>query len=307
VTLLTHPIPSTVGIITGDIQAKSDAAYRDLIQAFLEFYPVGLDNWHWGESVAFGPSNSLGFRLVFLDMPLEEAQATLENFLAPLRARPNDFTVSPQWRFLPFQDLWNPDYWDREDSDFIIRDPLPNAPKDRFWWSGNQGELGSFWGNYQSRWISTDSLRTRPAQLADAFFQASRIRGFIFQINKGLSGEHPEARMRDEQTALNPDCFGAAALVIMAAAQQYRYPGVAGRKPSARLAREQQADVNRAMGFINRVTPGAGSYANEADYFLKDWQTAQWGRNYSRLLRIKRAYDPGNMFRVHHGVGSEMK
>ena len=28
-------------------------------------------------------------------------------------------------------------------------------------------------------------------------------------------------------------------------------------------------------------------------------------RNYARLLQIKHKYDPGNLFRVHHGVGSE--
>jgi len=53
------------------------------------------------------------------------------------------------------------------------------------------------------------------------------------------------------------------------------------------------------------VTPGAGSYSTEADFFLEDWQNAQWGANYPRLLRIKRKYDRNNFFRVHHGVGSE--
>ena len=71
-TLLTHPIPSTVGIVTGSIRAASDAAYRELIGRFVEFYPRNLDNWHWGESVAFGPANEFGFRLAFLDMPESE-------------------------------------------------------------------------------------------------------------------------------------------------------------------------------------------------------------------------------------------
>jgi len=53
------------------------------------------------------------------------------------------------------------------------------------------------------------------------------------------------------------------------------------------------------------ITPGAGSYLNETDYFEPDWQDSFWGPNYRRLLEIKRRYDPRNMFRVHHGVGSE--
>lgn len=35
------------------------------------------------------------------------------------------------------------------------------------------------------------------------------------------------------------------------------------------------------------------------------WQRSFWGDNYARLLEIKHTYDPGNLFRVHHGVGSE--
>jgi hypothetical protein len=305
VTLLTHPIPSTLGIITGSVKAKSDAAYRELIQQFVEFYPVGLDNWHWGESVAFGPDNELGFRLTFLDMPEEQGRAVIEQFVAPLRARPADFEVDPQFQFLAFENLWNPDYWDSVDPDFITRDPRPEAPSYQFWWTGNQGELGAFWNGYQSRWISTDLMRTKPSDIAESFYRASRVRPFIYQLNKGLSGEHPEARARDEKTALHPGCFEAGGLVIMASAQQYKYPGVEGRKPSAKVAREIGTDLNEAMCFIMEVTPGAGSYSTEADFFLEDWQDAQWGSNYPKLLRIKRRYDPANFFRVHHGVGSE--
>jgi hypothetical protein len=49
----------------------------------------------------------------------------------------------------------------------------------------------------------------------------------------------------------------------------------------------------------------AGSYVNETDYHQPDWQSSFWGDNYARLLEIKHAYDPSNLFRVHHGVGSE--
>jgi len=74
-----------------------------------------------------------------------------------------------------------------------------------------------------------------------------------------------------------------------------------------KLARELADTVNDAMDIIKRATPGAGSYSTEADFFLEDWQEAQWGSNYARLLRIKRRYDPRNFFRVHHGVGSEQR
>jgi FAD/FMN-containing dehydrogenase len=305
VTLLTHPIPSTVGVVTGSITAGSDGAYRDLVERFVEFYPAALDTWHWGESVAFGPDNELGFRLTFLDLPEAEGRAVVERFASQFRARPDEYTVDPAFQFLEFENLWNPDYWDAVDPEFITRDPRVEAPEYQFWWSGNQGELGAFWSGYQSRWIPTALMRSDPGRLAEALYQASRLRPFIFQINKGLSGEHPEARARDEKTALHPGCFEAAALVIMASAQQYRYPGVAGREPSAQVAREAGDQINSAMALIKDVTPGAGTYSTEADFFLEDWQQNQWGSKYPRLLDVKRTYDPDNLFRVHHGVGSE--
>ena len=44
---------------------------------------------------------------------------------------------------------------------------------------------------------------------------------------------------------------------------------------------------------------------NETNYFEKEWQRAFWGDNYSRLAKIKQMYDPGGLFFVHNGVGSE--
>jgi FAD/FMN-containing dehydrogenase len=56
---------------------------------------------------------------------------------------------------------------------------------------------------------------------------------------------------------------------------------------------------------IRAVTPDSGSYVNETDFFESDWQRSFWGDNYRRLLDVKQRYDPANVFRVHHGVGSE--
>ena len=38
---------------------------------------------------------------------------------------------------------------------------------------------------------------------------------------------------------------------------------------------------------------------------MPDWQQANWGTNYPRLLELKRKYDPQNLFIVRQGVGSE--
>lgn len=46
-------------------------------------------------------------------------------------------------------------------------------------------------------------------------------------------------------------------------------------------------------------------YLAESNFFEEKWQQAFWGRNYESLSAVKDRYDPGGLFFVHHGVGSE--
>ena len=140
--------------------------------------------------------------------------------------------------------------------------------------------------------------------MAEAFFDASRHRGFTFQINKGLSGEAAEARQRDRATALHPDCYDAAALVICASLQQVRYPGLAGHEPDLEQGWREARQVQQVLATLRRVFPKAGTYGNETDYFLKDAGQSQWGPHLERLQAIKRRVDPRNLFRVHNGIGN---
>jgi hypothetical protein len=59
------------------------------------------------------------------------------------------------------------------------------------------------------------------------------------------------------------------------------------------------------MGRWRDVSPGAGSYLAEADRMEPDFQQAFWGDKYTRLLEIKRRYDPGDVFYAATAVGSE--
>ncbi|KAI0043010.1 FAD-binding domain-containing protein [Auriscalpium vulgare] len=49
----------------------------------------------------------------------------------------------------------------------------------------------------------------------------------------------------------------------------------------------------------------SGSYSNEADAREPDWKTTFYGTNYPRLLTVKAAYDPNDLFIVTAGVGSD--
>lgn len=59
------------------------------------------------------------------------------------------------------------------------------------------------------------------------------------------------------------------------------------------------------MPKIEAVTPGSGSYMNEADFRQPDWQSTFYGANYAKLAQIKKKYDPSDLFWNIKSVGSE--
>ena len=310
-TYLAHPEPTISGWIGGPITANSDDAYRELLQRYVEFAGSTLSDPIWGEGVILNEPyamadefdqglNIMQVGTTFLDISTEAAESAWEPFLAPLRARPEDFTVDVKFSSQPFRNRWNPTT--RE----AIFDNRRNAPAGYFWWTGNAAEVGAYWGAYDGRgvpWSMTQGANART--LAQGLFDASRTSLILWQTNKALYGEHPEAKARDEQTSINPAVFDNVAFITVGAWKQGKYPGIEGHEPDRAVAQSQFDGVMTASAFVHQATPGGGSYSNEGNYFQKDWQTEFWGANYPRLLRIKKEYDPTNMFTVHKGVGSE--
>jgi hypothetical protein len=140
--------------------------------------------------------------------------------------------------------------------------------------------------------------------LAQALFDASRTSLVLWQTNKALYGEHPEARKRDKTTSINPAVFNNVAFITIGAWKQGKYPGLAGHEPVRAESQAQHDGVMAASASLRGVTEVGGSYSNEGSYFEKDWKQQFWGSNYPRLLRVKKKYDPTNLFTVHKGVGS---
>src|SRR5262249_23643277 len=93
VTLMTHPLPTTFGFVNGDIRAKSDAAFRDLIERFLELYRDKLSNEHWGEQVAVQRDNSLHLSLSFEGMSARDAEQLWQPLRSWVEQRPHDYTI----------------------------------------------------------------------------------------------------------------------------------------------------------------------------------------------------------------------
>jgi hypothetical protein len=187
----------------------------------------------------------------------------------------------------------------------IRHDDRAGGSPDHFWWASNQGEVSEFLDAYQSRWLPLRLFERSPEVIARAFFEATRHWHLALHFNKALGGASREAVTRDRATSINPAVFDAACLLMTGSNQLDAFPGVSGREPDVEKGAANADRVRRAMEPIRAVTPDSGSYVNETDFFESDWQRSFWGDNYRRLLDVKQRYDPANVFRVHHGVGSE--
>ena len=304
-TLMTHALPDYLGSLSGVVTASSDAAFRELLVHFLAFYRDHLNNEHWGEQVEVAGNNSLRLSLAFQGMRAAEAERTWQPFRAWVAEHPDRFTIEISSHELRAQQMWSHEFFARYAPEAIREDARPGAPPDHFWWAGNVDEVAVYLHAYHSRWIPIDQFDdARAPALAAALFEASRQFSVGLHINKGQAGASAEAVARDRTTAMNPAVLGAAMLAIIATGGS-GIPGLPGHEPDRAAAEASRAKVDAAMQRLRDATPGAGSYVNETDYFEPDWQHAFWGDNYPKLLAIKRAYDPHNLFTCHHCVGSE--
>src|SRR3984957_5332715 len=306
-TLRTHDLPEFVGAAILTIEAKSDDAYRRLIGRIVAFYNEALFNPHWGEQIAFRPSNVLMINMTFQGLGQQQAQATWKPFLDWLAAAPQDFTMTraPIILALPARHFWDPAFLKMLPG-VVIADDRPGAPAANVFWAATLCEAGWVVHGYQSAWLPASLLRDgQQDSLADALFAASRRWGFALHLNKGLAGAPPEAIEAAKDTAMNPAVVDAFALVISAAEGPPAYPGIAGHEPDIAAARAHAQAIEGAMSQLRKLAPSPGAYFAESNFFEETWRESFWGPNYAKLLAIKDKYDPDGLFFGHHGVGSE--
>ena len=305
VTLKTHPLPSYFGAVNGTIEAKSDAAFKELLERLLLFYRESLSNEHWGEQVRARRNNSLQLSMVFEGTTAKQAEQVWQPFRDWISRNPDAFTMKVNYVEVPGRRMWDYEFFKQYAPSAIERDPRPDQPADRFWWAGDADQVSTYWYTYQSRWIPLELFEAANAKtFAAKLFEASRHWSVALHFNKGQAGASAEAVQRGGETSMNPAVFKAAALVILGA-DATAYPGVPGHEPDRAKGEAARDRVSAAMSIIREATPGAGSYVNETDYFEPNWQREFWGENYDRLSQIKRKYDPEGLFFCHHCVGSE--
>jgi FAD/FMN-containing dehydrogenase len=304
-TLATHPLPETFGVVSGSIHAKSDEAYRALITRFVSLYAERLCNPHWGEQVGAGPDNTFQINMNFQGISAVEAKAAFQPLIDFANAATGQYEGHDKISAaaIPARRFWDAAFMRRVAGSAIVTDQRPDASPTDFWWSGDGAQVGAFWHAYESAWLPSSLLESQnQMRLADAWFAASRHWQVGFHFNKGLFGASDDVRAAARGTATNPQVADAFALAITASSSPsvYNHPA-----PDAAFAKDRADRVHAAIVALRAAAPGAGTYLNECSYFQPDWQTAFWGEHYSRLAAVKRRYDPIGLFTIHHGVGSE--
>lgn len=305
-TVRTHVLPETVGAVFLNVTAKTDAAWRALVERVMTFYAEALFNPHWGEQIRFSPRRRLAVSMMCQGLDEPRIRAIWRPFLAWLAERGDVYErEEPQIFAFPGRKLWDPAFLSGLPG-VVLPDDRTGAPPANVFWASNLGEAGQVLNAYESAWMPQSLLSAeRRGSLVDALVAGSAIWSMSFHFNKGLAGGDPAALARTRETATNPQALDAFALLICAADAPPAWPGIAGHEPDIANGRAEAVRVRGAMKPIRALVPDAGAYVSEADYFQQDWQRAYWGGNYARLLGIKRRYDPANLLRGHHTVGSE--
>ena len=303
VTLRTHELPEFFGAAWGTIRAHSDAAFRELLRRFLDFYATHLANEHWGEQFAVRPDNSLKISLVCQGLTRDEVRALWQPFFDWAHAAAGLEVSAELGAGAKAARKW----WDIAGNSNMIADSRPDAPATHGWWQGDQDQVGMFLHGYDSLWLPAALLQGGAREhLVSALIAASRFKEVELHCNKGLAFAAAPAIAASRATAMNPDVTQAFALAIIADGEGPRYPGLPSAALDVSAARKDAEDIRRAAAELRRIAPAAGSYLSESNYFNERWQAAYYGpENYRRLRLIKKKYDPEGLFWVHHGVGSE--
>jgi hypothetical protein len=295
-TLKTYPLPSTFGLVQGTLKAKNNSAYKQLIGKFLVFFRDHLNNKHWGEQIGFGPDNTITIGMVYQGL----TKAQVEKIWAPMHAKLSILAISPA-------KMWDLAYWKKHKPEMVKPNFMRGSSAGQYWWAPDNDQVSMYWYAYSSWWLPLHLFKSdHIKKTVNVFYKASRIRPFSLHIQKGLAGGSNLALSSEKTTSVNPSLYDSATLVLMASGTNNYYPEIKGQKLNHNQAIRQRDKVSHAMSYFERLAPNAGSYANEGDYFQKNWQHVFWGANYARLYQIKQHYDPHGLFYCHHCVGSEL-
>jgi FAD/FMN-containing dehydrogenase len=305
-TLRTHVLPPFFGSVQMEVSANSDAAFRRLVERIMSFYRTNLLNPHWGDQITFGFGRRVSFSMLFQGIDQRAAEETWRPFFDWVTEAGADYAMAkPMIRSVPARYFWDGRLL-KTLPGVVVSDDRPGAPPEDIYWTGDAVGVGSVVHAYQSAWLPSALLEPdRMAALVDALVKAAMTWNVALHCSKGIAGAAPDTVAAVKDTATNPAVLEAFALAISGSGGPPAYPGIVGHEAGLADPGHFARRVGDAMAPIKRLLAAPASYVAESDYFETDWRTAYWGSNAARLEAIKERYDPGGLFFVHHGVGSE--
>ena len=331
-TVRVHDLPEWFATASFKVTAHSDEAFHRLVRKFVSFYQEHIYNDRWGEQFHVRPNNELEIAMLGHGVNAEQAQQLWQPFLDWVKNSPDGYSLKRPVNIgaVPARHYWDAQWWNAhwpevvfprtnfmvglfDDALTYVAQPVirnngrPGAGSNDYWWAGTTEECSWFLWGFESLWLPESLLQGDEQQqrLADALFAASRHFEVGLHCNKGLGAAPADAIARSKDTCTNPSVLSAFALAIVGDSQQPVYPGIPGHEPSVAEGKQAAERINLAVDELRKVAPNGGAYCSESNYFEKGFQQSYWGDNYSRLLAIKKKYDPDDLFIVHNGVGSE--
>lgn len=284
VTLKTHPSPKILGLLYGIITDPQETIVYDLITYILSQTPYLM---------AQGLS---GYNLITRDMatPLQlpGAPDRVAGFLGSSVLQDVDSPEAVAALFKPLNDTIRKRWADK--AQFYV---LPTAYDSFLAWFDNNYDTDPA-GESQylvSRLLDGEALTGNQQKLKSALEATLASSGTIAAFMVGGKGVH-DAKPRGGSNAVNP-VWRSAYLHTLTSQSFGPFNKTAEEDAIATLDSEFQP--------LRDLTPKSGAYINEAFPFEKNWQETFWGSNYARLLRIKRAFDPTDVFWCSPCVGNE--
>ena len=323
ITVRTHPLPAVIGGTTINFTSKSREGAVLLLSKFLDLYRDQMLGTNWGEQLGLTKGDDgygMTVGLVSL-LTFGEMVKTWEPLIVWAQQQPEEYSVeNPNIFDIPARGFWDKDYL-AEDIGKIPSPYDPKEPTRAFTWGANLGEISSYWLAYVSRYLQYHQFLDDTQAGAEKLIELTEGVGYAgLHLNKAQYGAPEWAVKELDKTPMHPSIKNSFGLMISASAVGHFSPLVsneAQRNTSnimdilsfCQTNSVDDCDLSSYYDAVNKfreATPGAGAYFNEADYNEPDWQNTFWGNeNYKRLLDIKRAWDPEELFYCHNCVGSE--
>jgi FAD/FMN-containing dehydrogenase len=306
-TLETYELPALFGVVNATIEAKSDVAFRRLIELMLTHYRDHLMNPNWGEQIILKTTRRLIVQMLFQGIDRDAAIAAWTGFFQAIEVAPDDFAFESKPLIIDFpaRHFWDPEFLSRMPG-ATKSDDRAGSAAGNLYWAGDASQCGQVLHGYDSVWLPAALLDdARIVGLTESLYAATLEWEVSLHINKGLAGAPKRAIDAARDTAMNPAVLSAFALAILGAEEPPAYPGIPGHEPHIDAARKDANAIRRAMQEIRKVVPSFASYVAESNFFESEWQSTFWGDHYRKLLAVKAKYDPDGLFFVHHGAGSE--